>query len=136
MRGQVPRTQGPAELRAGPCGISTCDDAMNIGDDMSRTRQGPSRSTLSGIATRRLSNQIDRANRGTFGAQTGLRTIVKAVAREMMRAGTSSDVVSAAITNYLVNHPTQPGWKQTAGNLTSTMLIDLVQQSVDEVAAE
>ena len=103
---------------------------------MSKTRQLPSRTILSGIATRRLSSQIDRANRGTFGAQTGLRTIVKAVAREMMRTGTSSDVVSAAIANHLVNHPTRPASKQTAGNLTATMLIDLVQQSVDEVAAE
>ena len=139
MRGQVPRTQGPAELRAGPCFISALDDAMNIGDDMSKTRQVPNRTTLSGIAARRLSNQIDRAHRGTFGAQTGLQTIVKAVAREMLRGGASPDVISAAITNHLVNHSARPGWKPNgspSGSLSSTVLIDLVQQCVDEVAVE
>lgn len=106
---------------------------------MSRTRQGPNRSILSGIAARRLSNQIDRAHRGTFGAETGLRTIVKAVAREMTRGGASVDVVLAAITNHLVNHPARPGWKPNgsgSGSLSSTALIDLVQQCIDEVAVE
>jgi hypothetical protein len=112
---------------------------MNIGDDMSRTRPGPNRTILSGIAARRLSNQIDRAHRGTFGAQTGLQTIVKAVAREMRRAGASPDVISATITNHVVNHSAPPAWKPNglaSGHLSSTMLIDLVQQCVNEVAVE
>lgn len=106
---------------------------------MSKTRQGPSRTTLSGIAARRLSNQIDRAHRGTFGAQTGLRTIVKGVAREMLRAGAPPDVVSTAIANHLVSHPVSPVGKpigSPSGGMSSTSLIELVQQCVDEVVVE
>jgi hypothetical protein len=112
---------------------------MNIGDDMSKTRQGPTRAILSGISARRLSNQIDRAHRGTFGARTGLQTIVKAVAREMLRGRVSPDVISATITNHLVNHSARPEWKQNgsaSGSLSPTELIDLVQQCVAEVAVE
>ena len=112
---------------------------MNIGDNVSDTRQRPNGAILKRITARRLSNQIDRAHRGTFGAEDGLRTIVQLVAREMMRAGASPENVARAIEDHLVNHPAPSGRMPAAtgtGHLSSKMLIELVQQCVDKVALE
>ena len=56
-------------------------------------------------AGRRLSNQIARAYRGTYGAQAGLRTLVRSVSLQMLRAGSSPDAVARALADYVVNCP-------------------------------
>jgi hypothetical protein len=109
---------------------------MNIEDDMTRTRQKPSPVILSGIAQRRLSNQIDRGYRRTFGARAGLRAIVESVAREMLRAGGSRDTVATAITCYLVAHPARLSANPAGAvsdDFSASMLTDLVQQCVEDV---
>jgi hypothetical protein len=57
-------------------------------------------------AGRRLSNQIARAYRGTYGATTGLKTVLRSVSLQMLRAGASPEIVSRALTAYVVNCPT------------------------------
>ena len=109
---------------------------MSIEDDVSKTRQKPNGAVLSGIARRRLSNQIDRGYRRTFGARAGLRTIVESVAREMLRAGVPRDVIAKAITNYLVDHPARLAASPvgtSSDDFSESMLTELVRQCVDEV---
>ena len=109
---------------------------MKIEDDVPKTRQKAKGAILSGIARRRLSNQIDRGYRRTFGATAGLRTIVESVAREMLRAGGSRDIVATAITNYLVDHPARLAAESSgtaADDFSASMLTQLVQRCVDEV---
>jgi hypothetical protein len=112
---------------------------MSTEDDATKTRQGPGSGVLSGIARRRLSNQIDRGYRRTFGARAGLRTIVASVAREMLRAGASRPVVAAAITQFLVDHPARLSANPvgaSSDDFSSSMLTELVQQCVDEVTID
>jgi hypothetical protein len=57
-------------------------------------------------AARRLSNQIARAYRGTYGATTGLKTVLRSVSLQMLRAGLPPETVSRALITYVVNCPT------------------------------
>ena len=46
---------------------------------------------------RRLNNQIARAFRGTYGARTGLRTIVRLTTHQMLLAGTPRDAIQRTL---------------------------------------
>src|SRR6185295_4928956 len=94
---------------------------------------------LSDATVRRISNQIARACRGTYGARTGLRTIVKSVARQMLRAGSSPEVVALAFANVVVNHPAYvvaDPQNVITGQRHSRMLVDLTRECIDVVALE
>lgn len=94
---------------------------------------------LSDAATRRLANQLARAYRGTYGAQSGLRMIVRSVARQMLQAGSSAEVVSRTFERYVREHPSsdasdahRPVWEK----LNSTTLVELARECVADVARE
>ena len=94
---------------------------------------------LPAAAARRLSNQIARAYRGTYGAQTGLRSLVKIVARQMLRAGSSSDTVSRVLEHYVLNQPASvvAGPRHVVtGTLNSSTLVELTRECIAEVALE
>ena len=63
---------------------------------------------LSNAAARRVSNQIARAFRGTYGAETGLRTIVRSIALPLLASGASTDAVVALFEACVLSHPAQP----------------------------
>ena len=63
---------------------------------------------LSNAAARRVSNQIARAFRGTYGAETGLRTIVRSIALPLLASGASTDSVFAVFEACVLSHPAQP----------------------------
>ena len=56
-------------------------------------------------AARRLSNQVTRAYRGTYGARTGLRTLVRSVSVQMLRAGSPPEAVARALADFVLNCP-------------------------------
>ena len=60
-------------------------------------------------AGRRLSTQVARAYRGTYGARIGLRTLVKSVSVQMVRNGLSPDAVARALAEYVVSCPAPTG---------------------------
>ncbi len=95
--------------------------------------------TVPEAAARRLSNQIARTYRGTYGAQAGMRTIILSVTRQMLRAGSSPDSVSRALTQYVLAHPgdTGPEPRSAATDaLHSSTLIALTKQCVADVERE
>jgi hypothetical protein len=52
-------------------------------------------------AGRRLSNQVTRAYRGTYGARAGLRTLVRAMSVQLLRAGASAaSALPALVSEY------------------------------------
>jgi hypothetical protein len=86
-------------------------------------------------AARRLSNQIERAFRGTYGARTGLRTIVQMVTRQMLGGGASRDSIAQAMEQCVLNHPArQVGDPRNVvtGEHQSGMLVDLTRKCVEE----
>ena len=94
---------------------------------------------LPDAAARRLSNQIDRACRGTFGAQVGLQTIVRSVARQLLRTGSPPNVVSRLLTECVLHHPGALGTDRGAvvnGKVNLSTLVALTEQSVAEVVRE
>ena len=56
-------------------------------------------------AARRIANQVARAYRGTYGARTGLRTLVNSVSVQMLRGGSSADAVVRAIVDLVRTCP-------------------------------
>ena len=65
--------------------------------------------TLPAASGRRLSTQIGRAFRGTFGARTGLRILMRSVAAEMLAAGASEQDVAQVLEACVLNHPARTG---------------------------
>jgi hypothetical protein len=105
---------------------------------MSRVTRGADQ-TLTDAAARRISNQLARAYRGTYGARTGLRTIVLALARQMIRDGVSPEMTARAFERCVLEHPARAiGDAQPAasGASHSRVLIDLTRECVAEVALE
>lgn len=90
-------------------------------------------------AARRLSNQIARAYRGTYGAETGLRGIVRQAARQMFGVGWSSDTVSRVLEQYIRDHPSTRGADSRSpepSRLNSTILIAIMRDCVADVALD
>lgn len=88
-------------------------------------------------AARRLSNQIARAYRGTYGAETGLRSIVRQAARQMLHVGWSTETVTRVLEKHIRDHPsTRPADTRAfaPGKLNSKILIALMRECVADVA--
>ena len=66
----------------------------------------PTGDRLGAAIEERLHNQIDRAFRHTYGAESGLRTLVKLASSQMLAAGADRASVRNAIAQCLVKHPT------------------------------
>lgn len=94
---------------------------------------------LSDAAGRRLSNQIDRVFRGTYGARTGLQTIVTALARQMIATGSSPAAIMRTFEGCVLNHPARLG-RDPQSALTDdpnwTLLVELTRQCVADAAVE
>ena len=90
-------------------------------------------------AARRLSTQVARAYRGTFGARAGLRTLVRSVSVQMLRGGSSPEAVARALADYVLNCPA-PAFvdSSTATNdaVRATALVALTAEYVSDVAVE
>jgi hypothetical protein len=92
---------------------------------------------LPDAAARRLANQLARAFHGTYGAPTGLRVIVRAVARQMLVAGSSEAAVARTFERCVMNHPACPADSKSLTDMAQPrMLVALTQQCVAEVAQE
>jgi hypothetical protein len=105
---------------------------MTIPDD-----RAPLQVALTVEARRRLSNQIARAYRGTYGARTGLRTLGRAIARRLIGAGWSPEMVSAALSRAVLDHPACAGSDRrdlVTGEQRSVALVELTRQCVEEIA--
>jgi hypothetical protein len=111
-------------------------------DPAAASRSAPARPgvvILPNAAARRVSNQIARAYRGTYGAMTGLRTIVRSIAIELLASGASPEGVSQAFDDCVLNHPARldhdPRNVVTGGS-RSTAIIAAVRDCVATAASE
>lgn len=94
---------------------------------------------LSDAAERRVSNQIARVYRGTYGARTGLRIIVRSLARQMFAAGMSQETAAQAFEDCVLNHPDRAGRDRhsiATGEAESAGIVQLTRECVAEVAAD
>ena len=114
---------------------ATTVDAASTHDDLESARPA----ALSDAAGRRLSNQIDRVFRGTYGARTGLQTLVTALARQMIATGSSPAAIMRTFEGCVLNHPARLG-RDPQSALTDdpnwTLLIELTRQCVADAAVE
>lgn len=93
--------------------------------------------TLSAMTRDRLHKQIVRAVRHTYGAEAGLRTLVRLATSQMLSAGASREAVRRALTQCVVNHPTCDSGKPSlmTGETRSATLIRLMIGWADEACA-
>lgn len=90
-------------------------------------------------ARRRLSNQVGRAYRGSYGARTGLRTLGRSIARRLIDAGWSPEAISAALARVVLDHPASTiddSRPLTTRAPRSAALVELTRQSVADVVLE
>ena len=96
-------------------------------------------SALTDAASRRMSNQLARAYRGTFGARTGLRIIVLPLARQMIRDGVSPDTANGMLERCVLDHPSRiigDAQNATMAAAHSGPLIDLMHECVAAAVLE
>lgn len=102
----------------------------------------PSRSNavlLSNAAARRVSNQIARAFRGTYGAETGLRTIVRSIALPLLASGASTDAVVAVFEACVLSHSARAAAdapNRATIDARSAAIIAVARDGVADAAAE
>ena len=96
-------------------------------------------SALTDAASRRMSNQLGRAYRGTYGARTGLRIIVLPLARQMIRGGVSPDSANGMLERCVLDHPSRiigDAQNSLGGAAHSGLLIDLMHECVAAAVLE
>jgi hypothetical protein len=94
---------------------------------------------LNDAASRRMSNQLARAYRGTFGARVGLRIIVLPLARQMIRGGVSPEAANSMLERCVLDHPSRivgDAQNSTVGAAPSGLLIDLMHECVAAAVVE
>jgi len=82
---------------------------------------------------RRLSSQIGRAFRGTFGAETGLRTLMQSIAEKMLADGVSAQGIAQAFETCVMQHPARTGCDShslNSGKPHSAVLVALATECV------
>src|SRR6185312_11146801 len=95
--------------------------------------------TLPAASGRRLSSQIGRAFRGTFGAETGLRTLLRLVAKEMLAAGATEQCVRETLERCVMEHPARVGRDANSllsGKSHSAVLVEIANECVAAVAGD
>ena len=94
--------------------------------------------SISEVASRRLSNQIGRAYRGTYGAADGLRALVCATARQMLIEGATPRSVTRVLEECVLVHPDRPEGapKAMSDAADSATLVKLTRDCVAGVARE
>lgn len=82
---------------------------------------------------RRLASQIGRAFRGTFGAKTGLRTLMQSIAEKMLADGVTAQGVAQAFEACVMQHPARTGCDSPSlisGKPPSAVLVGLATECV------
>jgi len=92
--------------------------------------------TIPPVAMRRLSNQIGRAYRGTYGAKTGLRILVSTMARQLLVGGSTPQAVARALEECVLNHAAQSTDDPQTRATDSQMLVEVTRECVTGVANE
>jgi hypothetical protein len=93
---------------------------------------------LPAASGRRLSSQIGRAFRGTFGAQTGLRTLMQSIAAKMLVDGVTEQGIAQAFETCVLQHPARMGRDShslISGKSHSAMLVELANECVAAAVA-
>ena len=88
---------------------------------------------------RRLSSQIGRAFRGTFGAKTGLRTLMQSIAATMLADDMTEQDIAQAFETCVMQHPARSSCDSHAlisGKAHSAALVELAQECVAAAAAQ
>ena len=93
---------------------------------------------LPAMASRRLSNQIGRAFRGTYGAEAGLRMLMCDTARQLLAHGATPHSVERALEHCVLGHPDRPAGaiKPMSDAVDSATLVRLTRKCVADVARE
>ncbi len=87
-------------------------------------------------AAQRVSNQVGRAFRGTYGAKTGLRSLVRGLAAPMLASGTLPETVIQAFQKIVLEHPARvvgDPRNVVTGVLQSDMLMEVIRDCVSAV---
>ena len=76
--------------------------------------------SLGRVTRRRFDNQLTRAFQQSFGAEQGLRVVVRLATLEMLRSGASLDEITHELSDVVAQHPanaprTMPGDARVAG---------------------
>jgi hypothetical protein len=85
------------------------------------------RSVLRAGTRRRLENQLTRAFQQSFGAEQGLRVVVRLATLEMQRSGASPKAIRRELTDVVAAHPnattgTAPGTESRVTSLTAMIV--------------
>ena len=94
---------------------------------------------LAPTSGRRLSSQIGRAFRGTFGAETGLRTLMQSIAAMMLADSVTEQEIIQAFESCVMDHPARGGGDSHApitGKSQSAALVALAHECVAAAAAQ
>lgn len=87
-----------------------------------------------------MSNQIARAFRGTYGAKTGLQTLVRTMASDLLARGATSDAVTKTFEECVFEHSallaSEPGNVVAGQQAASATLVELIRECVTTVALE
>ena len=87
---------------------------------------------------RRLSSQIGRAFRGTFGAKTGLRTLMQSIAAKMLADSVTEQDIAHAFETCVMDHPARSGCDShslISRRAQSAALVALAHECVAAAAA-
>jgi len=92
---------------------------------------------LPAMSGRRLSSQIGRAFRGTFGAEIGLRTLMRSVAAKMLAEGVTEQSVRRTFELCVMHHPARMGRDShslMSGKSHSAALVEIANECVAAAA--
>jgi hypothetical protein len=108
------------------------DGVFKAAPQRKKDTRGALPTTLRPATAHRLDQQIKRAFRHTYGAEAGLRTLVRLGASEMLSAGASKQAVRNAILERMQNHPSQGKPSLVTGESRWEALTKLVLAWADE----
>lgn len=91
--------------------------------------------SLSAAIAHRIDQQIKRAFRHTYGAEAGLRTLVRLGTTEMLRAGASPEAIQKALIERVQHHPGQGKPSLLTGESRSVALTRLMLEWCNETCA-
>jgi hypothetical protein len=106
--------------------------------DAGTTAEDPIQTVLTDQSRRRLTNQVGRAYRGTYGARTGLRSLARQFAVRLIEGGCSPESVSTSLARVVLEHSAsnQGGRNLVTGETLSTALVEITQRSVADAVLE
>jgi hypothetical protein len=90
---------------------------------------------LSAATSHRIDQQIKRAFRHTYGAEAGLRTLVRLATTEMLRAGATPKEIHRALIERVNQHPGRGKPSLLTGESRSETLTKLMLAWCDETCA-